>query len=316
LDNRFLDLFELLTEVTKEKASDLHLYRTESGCEIKLRKWGNLHPYKTLPQPETLSLIAQLKLHAQLDIAQTQLPQDGKIETPSSNGSPVTIRVSSIPSAWGEDFALRFFKKSPPKPSLTALGFSEKAAELTHQMLQKKSGLILVTGATGSGKTTTLYTCINLLQHARTHNIVTLEDPIETILPGIRQSQVNPSIGYTFITGLRALLRQDPDIVMIGEIRDQETAKTALEAAYTGHLVLSSLHTPNCETTLLRLQSFDLDPFWVQQSLAGIISQTLVANADKEGLSLKTEIFEPNATIPLTGKWTPDHAKNYIGWGH
>jgi type II secretory ATPase GspE/PulE/Tfp pilus assembly ATPase PilB-like protein len=142
-------------------------------------------------------------------------------------------------------------------------------------MMSNRHGLILVTGPTGSGKTTTLYTILNHLKKDNTKSIITLEDPIENILTGIRQSQINPSAGYTFIQGLRAILRQDPDIIMIGEIRDAETAKIALEAAYTGHLVLSTLHTANCESTLLRLQSFDLDPFLLGHSLKGIISQFL-----------------------------------------
>ena len=142
-------------------------------------------------------------------------------------------------------------------------------------MLAPSHGLILVTGATGSGKTTTLYSCLRLLRQQYKKSIVTLEDPVEQILPGVRQSSINPSSGFSFAKGLRAILRQDPDIIMIGEIRDAETAKTALDAAYTGHLVLSTLHTTDCESTLMRLSSFDLDPFLVSHSLKGIVSQRL-----------------------------------------
>ena len=267
-------LHHMINHALSVSASDIHLYKQELNTQVMYRIDGKLIHQQTLADSEERQIVALIKFHAELDIAKINQPQDGRIRH-QWQGTSVDIRVSSLPSAFGEDFVLRLFNTHHKKDQLSDLSLTPTSQAALIQMMSNRHGLILVTGPTGSGKTTTLYTILNHLKKDNTKSIITLEDPIENILTGIRQSQINPSAGYTFIQGLRAILRQDPDIIMIGEIRDAETAKIALEAAYTGHLVLSTLHTANCESTLLRLQSFDLDPFLLGHSLKGIISQFL-----------------------------------------
>ncbi len=324
----------LLKLAVEEKASDLHLTLIEHGLLVRLRINGNLQDFGTKSSAEADVITSLVKLHAHMDISLSQKPQDGRL-CYSYQLAKYDIRVSSLPTAYGEDFVLRFFEDKPPQSDLAALGFSPASTQELHAMLSKKSGLILITGATGSGKTTTLYTCLQWILTKRFCNIVTLEDPIETHLPGIRQSQINPAIGYKFEHGLRAVLRQDPDVIMIGEIRDKDTAKTALEAAYTGHLVLSTLHTPDCESTLLRLANFDLDPFWVQFSLLGVVSQTLLpklcpdcaapgplggsvsAGCDKcrhSGRLVLNEILRPDPKAVFSEVLDPKKALYYSDW--
>jgi type II secretory ATPase GspE/PulE/Tfp pilus assembly ATPase PilB-like protein len=324
----------LLKLAVEEKASDLHLTLIEHGLLVRLRINGNLQNFGTKSSSEADVITSLIKLHAHMDISLSQKPQDGRLEF-NYQLAKYDIRVSSLPTAYGEDFVLRFFEDKPPQSELAVLGFSPASTHVLHDMLSQKSGLILITGATGSGKTTTLYTCLQWILTQRFCNIVTLEDPIETHLPGIRQSQINPAIGYKFEQGLRAVLRQDPDVIMIGEIRDKDTARTALEAAYTGHLVLSTLHTPDCASTLLRLAHFDLDPFWVQFSLLGVVSQTLIpklcpecsipgqsigklsAGCDKcrhSGRIVLNEILRPDPKAPFSDVLDPKKALYYSDW--
>lgn len=267
-------LHHMINHALSVSASDIHLYKQELDTVMMLRIDGKLVHQQTLTGQDERQLASLIKFHGELDISKINQPQDGRIRH-LWQGVSVDVRVSSLPSAYGEDYVLRLFNTHHKRDRLEDLSFTESALSLVSQMISHRHGLILVTGPTGSGKTTTLYTLLNHLKKDKTKSIITLEDTIENILTGIRQSQINPGAGYTFIQGLRAILRQDPDIIMIGEIRDAETAKIALEAAYTGHLVLSTLHTANCESTLLRLQSFDLDPFLLGHSLKGVISQFL-----------------------------------------
>ncbi len=268
-------LARVLHLACEKKASDIHLHSVASGCEIQFRMEGVLYPMLTCGPEETAVLKSLIKLHAHMDISQITQPQDGRLST-QYEGRHFDIRAASLPTVFGEDFVLRLFHMESIGSHFSSLGFRQEAVQLIEGMAEQESGLVLVTGPTGSGKTTTLYTFLSYLLQYKKRTIVTLEDPVEAILPGIRQSQINPSIGYTFSSGLKAILRQDPDCIMIGEIRDQHTAQVALEAAYTGHLVLASLHTSDCRSTLLRLSGFGLDPFLVSYALKGIVSQKLV----------------------------------------
>jgi len=207
-----------------------------------------------------------------MDIATTTTPQDGHIAFAPS----IDLRLSTLPTRHGEDCAIRIVDRRHGLRQLRELGLPEPMTTELMKWTQLKSGLLLITGATGSGKTTTLYALITEILAAGDRCVVTLEDPVEYPLDGARQSPVKSGSGHTFSTGLRAILRQDPDVIMIGEIRDKETAQTALEAAYTGHLVLSTLHTSGIELTIQRLTQFGLDPFWLSESIHGIMSQSLI----------------------------------------
>lgn len=268
-------LDQLIFSAIDKKASDIHLHRTENGLNAIFRMHGMLYPYAVYSEDQVRQLIALIKVHSRMDIAKINLPQDGRLTVQKSD-QEYDIRVASLPTVHGEDFVLRLFASHTTDFLIDHLGFSNTALSYLKLMLEESHGLILVTGATGSGKSTTMYSALTHLQTCRNVNIVSLEDPVEYILPNVRQSQVNLQSGYTFSAGLRAILRQDPDVIMIGEIRDAETAKIALDAAYTGHLVLSTLHTATIQSTLFRLSGLNLDPFIVTHSLKGIISQKLV----------------------------------------
>jgi type IV pilus assembly protein PilB len=288
-------LDNLLRQAIDKRASDIHVNKQRESIKVSFRVNGELHCVSHYYGEEEKQLSSLIKLHAQMDISLVNKPQDGRISFIDGNGDAFDIRVSSLPTVYGEDFVFRLFDKGKLTMDISKLGFLEKPKSMIHNLLEKKSGLILVTGSTGSGKTTTLYAFLDYLLQQRKANIVTLEDPIEAILEGVRQSQVNHQIGYDFIEGLRSILRQDPDVLMIGEIRDQETAKIALQAAYTGHLVLSTLHTSDCQSTLFRLQGFQLDPFLVAQTLRGIISQKLVLKLCSYcSIEEKESVYLPN----------------------
>ena len=254
-------LDRLLNQAISAGASDLHINCTKTGASPQLRVHGHLSPLEDLDLPSYRTLCALIKLHGHMDVSTFTRPQDGRL-TLERHGGSVDVRIFSLPTVFGEDFVCRFFNTQANRLGLEELGMAKPVLSTCKTLLGLESGLILVTGPTGSGKTTTLYSFLEYLLRERAMMIVTLEDPVESVLTGIRQSQINPRSGHDFVTGLRAVLRQDPDAIMIGEIRDKETALTALDAAYTGHLVLSSLHTDHCLSTVGRLLSFDLDPFY------------------------------------------------------
>ncbi len=294
------------------KVSDVHFSSDTSGMRIYFRKNGQLSQVDHLDSQDTKTVSALIKLHAQMDISLSRLPQDGRIQL-ALDDTIKDIRVSSLPTFNGEDFVCRLFESKRVSPDFEALGFTPQFINLFTPLLDLKSGLILVTGATGSGKTTTLYTCLSYILSKGFKNIITLEDPIEMEIPGTRQSQINPGIGYGFVNGLKACLRQDPDVIMVGEIRDEATAKTALEAAYTGHLVLSTLHTQDCKSSLLRLKSFGLDPFWIHYALKGVVSQTLIPQ--QESRIPLTELLIPNTNIDESQKVLDyENALHYYSW--
>ncbi len=264
----------LLSEAIKENASDIHIEPFESRLVVRFRIDGVL---REVLQPRRVLaplLVSRIKVMAKLDIAEKRLPQDGRISLRIA-GRAVDVRVSTIPCGHGERVVLRLLDKQAGRLNLIELGIDEGILSALKQQLEKSHGVILVTGPTGSGKTTSLYAMLNYLNdHSR--NIMTVEDPIEYYLDGVGQTQVNTKVSMTFAKGLRAILRQDPDVVMVGEIRDMETAQIAVQASLTGHLVLSTLHTNTAIGAVTRLRDMGVEPFLLASSLIAVIAQRLV----------------------------------------
>jgi general secretion pathway protein E len=264
----------LLTEAIKENASDIHIESYEKRMVVRFRVDGILREIIE-PQREFASMvISRLKVMAKLDIAEKRLPQDGRISL-MIGGRTVDLRVSTLPSGYGERVVLRILDKQANQLSLKQLGMNPDELDTIQHMISRPHGIILVTGPTGSGKTTSLYAVLNQLNE-RSRNILTVEDPIEFYLDGIGQTQVNNKVEMTFAKGLRAILRQDPDIVMVGEIRDKETAEISVQASLTGHLVLSTLHTNTAVGAITRLRDMGVEPFLLASSLVGVIAQRLL----------------------------------------
>lgn len=267
-------LNSLLSQAIKMNASDIHFEIFKDSFIVRFRIDGVLHEVHRLGRNLSILLISRIKVMAKLDIAEKKVPQDGRINLKIA-GREIDVRVSTLPSNHGERAVLRILDKKNARLELQHLGARPNVLKLIEQMISKPHGIILVTGPTGSGKTTTLYAALNELNdHER--NILTVEDPIEYDLPGIGQTAVNPKVGMTFAQGLRAILRQDPDVIMVGEIRDKETASIAIEASLTGHLVFSTLHTNHAIGALVRLQDMGVPSFLLASSLIGVIAQRLV----------------------------------------
>jgi general secretion pathway protein E len=264
----------LMMESVKEKASDIHVEPYEKGLDVRFRVDGILRKVLSPPKIIQDALISRVKILAGLDIAEKRLPQDGRIKL-LVGGKDIDIRVSIIPTALGERAVLRLLDRQAGVLSLEMLGLSDSILTSFKNALSRPNGIILVTGPTGSGKTTTLYASL-LKLNTEERNIITVEDPVEYQLGGIGQMQVNPKIGLTFAAGLRSILRQDPDIMMVGEIRDLETAEIAVHASLTGHLVLSTLHTNDAPSALTRLIDMGIEPFLVASSLVCVLAQRLV----------------------------------------
>ena len=264
----------LLLQAVKERASDIHIEPYEKELDVRLRIDGILHKVLTPPKIIQDALISRLKIMSNLDIAEKRLPQDGRIRL-LLGGRDIDIRVSVIPTSHGERAVLRLLDRKQGLLGMWEVGFDREDGRKLEEHLQRPDGIILVTGPTGSGKTTTLYAALNRI-HTEEKNIITVEDPIEYELKGIGQIQVSPKIGLTFATGLRSILRQDPDVIMVGEIRDLETAEIAMQASLTGHLVLSTLHTNDAPSALVRLIDMGIEPFLVASSLTVVVAQRLV----------------------------------------
>ncbi len=268
----------LLTEAVKENASDIHIEPYENRLVVRFRVDGVLRevlaPAKAIAAP----VVSRIKVMAKLDIAEKRLPQDGRIGLKIA-GRPVDVRVSTIPAGYGERVVLRLLDKQAGRLDLEALGMGSQQLGQLNELIKRPHGILLVTGPTGSGKTTTLYAGLTRLNDA-TRNILTVEDPIEYYLDGIGQTQVNTKVDMTFARGLRAILRQDPDVVMVGEIRDLETAEVAVQASLTGHLVLSTLHTNSAVGAVTRLRDMGVEPFLLSSSLIGVLAQRLVRVLD------------------------------------
>ncbi len=264
----------LLTQAVKENASDIHIETFENRMIVRMRVDGVLR--EILEPPRTLAalVISRIKVMAKLDIAEKRIPQDGRISLRVA-GRGVDVRVSTLPSGHNERIVMRLLDKSAGRLNLEHLGMDPVTHERLKELIKKPHGIILVTGPTGSGKTTTLYAALTHLNES-SRNILTVEDPIEYYIDGIGQTQVNNKVDMSFARGLRAILRQDPDVVMIGEIRDLETAEIAVQASLTGHLVFSTLHTNTAVGAVTRLRDMGVEPFLLSSSLIGVIAQRLV----------------------------------------
>ncbi len=267
-------LNSIMFQAVKERASDIHIEPYEREIEVRFRIDGILYKKLTPPKVVQEALISRVKIISGLNIAEKRLPQDGRIRVIVA-GRDIDIRVSIVPTFFGERVVLRLLDKQKGILSLEDIGLSSAGVSLMERLLERSNGIVLVTGPTGSGKSTTLYAALNRLNSSE-KNIITIEDPIEYQLKGVGQIQVNPKIDLTFANGLRSILRQDPDIIMVGEIRDVETAEIAIQASLTGHLVLSTLHTNDSATTITRLIDMGIEPFMVASSLSAIVAQRLV----------------------------------------
>lgn len=265
---------EILTKAIYKGASDIHIEPFEDEILIRIRVDGQLSKILTIAMESYSFLLTVIKLDSNMNITEKRLPQDGRMEK-KIDDIIVDIRTSTIPTIYGEKIVLRILNRTSLIKEKSELGFSKQAIEKIENIINKKSGILLVTGSTGSGKTTTVYSILNDLLNSK-KNIMTIEDPVEYKIKGINQIQVNDKIGLTFEVGLRSILRQDPDIIMIGEIRDEETAKIAIRAASTGHLVISTMHTNNTISSINRLMEMKLPPYLISSTLIGVISQKLV----------------------------------------
>lgn len=264
----------LLFRAVKERASDIHVEPYEKEVSVRFRIDGNLYDILKIPKRLQNSVASRIKLLGALNIAEKRLPQDGRIRIKIA-GKDVDLRLSTVPTSHGERIVLRLLDKSAVVLDLANLGFDAQILKQTEELIHRPFGIVLVTGPTGSGKTTTLYAALSKINREDI-NIITVEDPVEYQLPGIGQIQVNEKVGLTFANGLRSILRQDPDVVLIGEIRDRETAEIAVQASLTGHLVLSSIHTNDACSSVTRLVDMGVEPFLVATSLIGVIAQRLV----------------------------------------
>jgi len=265
---------QLILKGIKDGATDIHIEPEEKLVRTRYRLDGILHQGPPIPKSLQAAIISRLKVLADLDISERRIPQDGRIRF-AQRGSAVDLRISIYPTAHGENIVLRVLDRSTLSLRLERLGFSDAATQQLKSLVNRPHGMILVTGPTGSGKTTSLYSLLAEID-AIEKNVVTIEDPIEYQLSMIRQSQVNPKIGLTFAAGLRALLRQDPDVILVGEVRDIETARIAVSAALTGHIVLTTLHTNTAAGALPRLIDMGIEPFLLSSAVSGVLAQRLV----------------------------------------
>lgn len=264
----------LIFEAVKRRASDIHIEPYEDTLSIRYRIDGVLQDVLSPSRRLAPLLVSRIKVMARLDIAEKRMPQDGRISL-ALGGRAIDVRVSTLPSRYGERVVLRLLDKEQAKLDLLDLGMDEAKLQKFKSVLSEQNGIILVTGPTGSGKTTTLYSGLTLLND-QTRNILTVEDPVEYGLDGVGQTQVNTKVGLTFAAGLRAILRQDPDVVMVGEIRDVETARIAVQASQTGHLVLSTVHTNSSVAAITRLRDMGVEPFLLSSTLRAVLAQRLV----------------------------------------
>ncbi|HSN81830.1 MAG TPA: type II secretion system ATPase GspE [Polyangiales bacterium] len=264
----------LFYTAVKDRASDIHIEPTDEKVVVRYRIDGRLIPRKEANRGFLPSIVSRVKIEAGLNIAEKRLPQDGRI-TKKIAGKVIDVRVSTIPTAKGERVVMRLLDKEQVLLNLIDLGFARRELDQLHGLITRPNGILLVTGPTGSGKTTTLYACLNKINTPE-KNILTAEDPVEYELRGIGQMQVQPKIGLTFASGMRSFLRQDPDVIMVGEIRDHETAEIAIHASLTGHLVLSTLHTNDAPSAITRLVDMDVQPYQISSSVLAVLAQRLV----------------------------------------
>ena len=301
----------VLTQAVKENASDIHIEPFENRLVIRFRVDGVLREVLQSRRAVAPLVVSRVKVMSKLDIAEKRLPQDGRISLRIA-GRAVDVRVSTIPSGHGERVVLRILDKQAGRLDLNSLGMDPRTETMIDDLIHKPHGILLVTGPTGSGKTTTLYAALERLND-NTRNIMTVEDPIEYYIDGIGQTQVNTKVEMTFARGLRAILRQDPDVVMVGEIRDLETAQIAVQASLTGHLVLSTLHTNTAVGAVTRLRDMGIEPFLLSSSLVGVVAQRLVrvlnpeskqafTGGEYERRLLNVKTGEPSPTLYRPGR--------------
>ncbi len=268
---RFVNL--LISQAIQDRASDIHIEPAEHEMRVRYRIDGVLHEMQRAPKQIQNGVISRLKIMSDIDIAERRKPQDGRLSV-IHGGRKVDLRVATLPTVWGEKVVMRILDNSGSSMSLDDLGLLERNFDVYKKSYTKPYGMILVTGPTGSGKSTTLYTTLNTVAKPEI-NVITVEDPVEYRMAGINQVQVNPKAGLTFASALRSILRSDPDVVLLGEIRDHETAQIAIEASLTGHLVLSTLHTNDAPSAVTRLTEMDIEPFLVGSALDSVVAQRL-----------------------------------------
>ncbi|WP_027409473.1 GspE/PulE family protein [Anoxybacteroides tepidamans] len=286
---------QILQLAVEQRASDIHIDPQETKVLIRYRIDGVLRTDRALPKHMQSVLTARIKILANMDITEHRIPQDGRIKM-NIDFHPVDLRVSTLPTVYGEKIVMRVLDLGAALNDIEKLGFNKLNLQRFIELIERPTGIVLITGPTGSGKSSTLYAALNRLNNEEV-NIITIEDPVEYQLEGVNQIQVNPNVGLTFAQGLRSILRQDPNIIMVGEIRDRETAEVAIRASLTGHLVLSTLHTNDAISTITRLIDMGIEPFLVATSLAGVVSQRLVrricrdCQQEQEPTKREIEIF-------------------------
>lgn len=282
----------ILSNAIEADASDIHIEPSDNDVRVRYRIDGILHTSLMLPKHVHQAIISRLKILANLKIDESRLPQDGRFHV-DVGGRSVDLRVSILPLIYGEKVVMRILDKSSTVPTLDDLGVRGKGLEWTLENIKKTHGIFLITGPTGSGKSTTLYSILSMI-NTTSVNIITLEDPVEYFISGVNQSQINPDIGLTFAAGLRSILRQDPNVIMVGEIRDKETAELAVHAALTGHLVFSTLHTNNAIGAMPRLMDMDIEPFLLTASVNVVLAQRLVRKVCKD---CRKELVPPASVL-------------------
>ncbi|MFW2514326.1 GspE/PulE family protein [Demequina sp. SO4-13] len=295
---RFVNL--LISQAVQDRASDIHIEPTEKDLRVRYRIDGVLHEMQHASKAIANGVTSRLKIMSDIDIAERRKPQDGRLSV-NHQGRKIDLRVATLPTVWGEKVVMRILDNSTATLDLEDLGIREKNYEAYSRTFRKPYGMILVTGPTGSGKSTTLYATLNQITRPEI-NVITVEDPVEYRIPGINQVQVNPKAGLTFASALRSILRADPDVVLVGEIRDHETAQIAIEAALTGHLVLSTLHTNDAPSALTRLVEMGIEPFLVGSAIDCVVAQRL---ARRLCGNCAVEYQMDEAEIPTSVEWVP-----------
>jgi type IV pilus assembly protein PilB len=294
----------IILQASEDGASDVHFEAQEDGLVVRFRIDGLLHEVQRVPRRLTAGVTTRLKVLAKLDIAERRRPQDGRISLrAASMGKLLDIRLATLPTVSGETVVMRLLDKSKSAPTLEALGLSEEMREQFARLIARPTGAILVTGPTGSGKSTTLYAGLSQINRPEV-NIITVEDPVEYRLPGVNQMQINLRAGLTFASALRSILRSDPDVIMVGEIRDSETAKMAIEAALTGHLVLTTLHTNDAPSTITRLNEMGVEPFLTGSAVSAVLAQRLA----RKLCTHCCEMYSPSVDELLEARVSPDVA--------
>ncbi len=299
----------VLFQAAEDGASDVHFEPQEDSLVVRFRVDGVLHEMQRIPKRLTPGVTTRLKVLAKMDIAERRKPQDGRISlNAAAAGRMLDIRVATLPTVEGEKIVMRLLDKSRRPPTLTELGLSEDMRDQLSKLITRPTGALLVTGPTGSGKSTTLFACLNQINRPEI-NIITVEDPVEYRMPGANQVQINNRAGMTFAAALRSILRSDPDVVMVGEIRDGETAKISIEAALTGHLVLSSLHTNDAPGALTRLNEMGVEPFLTGAAVSGVLAQRLA----RKLCTHCAEMYSPSIDELLAARVSPDVAASVDG---